>query len=94
LTRIATRATSPAPRASASTRSSSPADSTLIAFRPNGTAQASSASDLPTPVKTMSAGVKPALRASSISQIELASAAAPRSRSSRASASVELALRA
>ena len=34
LTRIATRATTPAARASASTRSSSPADSTLIALRP------------------------------------------------------------
>jgi hypothetical protein len=40
----------------------------------------------------MSSGAKPAWRASSISQIEFASAAAPNSRSRRAMASVELAL--
>ena len=47
-------------------------------------ARASSASDLPTPVKTISAGVKPARSATSISPPELASAAVPSARSSRA----------
>ena len=62
----------------ASMRASSPADSTLIAFSPSGTAHSSSAADLPTPVNTMSRRREArALRATSISQIELASAALP-----------------
>ena len=46
---------------------------------------------LPTPVKTICDGAKPALRATSISHTELASTALPSSRSSRAIASVEFA---
>ena len=42
--------------------------------------------DLPTPVNTMSSAAKPARRATSISQIELASTALPRPRSSCTSA--------
>ena len=61
LTRSATRAIAPSRAAIASTRASSPTDSTLIALRPSGTAHSSSAGDLPTPVKTMSAGGKPGL---------------------------------
>ena len=75
----------------ASTRASSPADSTLIALTPSATAASSSSGVLPTPVNTICDGAKPALRATSISQIELASTALPSSRSSRASASVEFA---
>ena len=60
LTRSATRAVTPSRAAIASTRASSPTDSTLIALRPSGTAHSSSAGDLPTPVKTMSAAEKPA----------------------------------
>ena len=58
LTRSATRAIRPSRAAIASTRASSPTDSTLIALRPSGTAHSSSAGDLPTPVNTMSAGRK------------------------------------
>jgi hypothetical protein len=94
LMRMATRVTPPARAAIASIRASSPGDSTLIALRPSGTAHASSAADLPTPVNTISEGGNPAFRASSISQIELASAALPRSRIKRAIASAELAFRA
>ena len=91
LIRTATRVTRPSRAAISSIRASSPDDSTLIAFRPSGTAHSSSAADLPTPVKTICAGGKPAFRANSISQIELASAALPRSRIRRAIASAELA---
>ena len=52
----------------------------------------SSAGVLPTPVKTICAGMKPARSATSISPPELASARLPRPRSSRVIASVELAL--
>ena len=50
--------------------------------------------DLPTPVNTMSCGSNPARRATSISQIEFASAALPRPCSSAAIANVELAFKA
>ena len=89
---IATRAGRPAFAAMPSMRSSSPADSTLIALRPSGTAQSSSAAVLPTPVKTMSEGANPALRATSISQIEFASTALPSPPSSRTMPKVEFAL--
>ncbi len=92
LMRTATRARQPRRAAIASMRASSPADSTLIAFSPSGTAHSSSALDFPTPVNTMSRGSNPARRATSISQIELASAALPSSRSSLTMAKVELAL--
>ena len=92
LIRIATRAVTPVRAAIDSTRASSPADSTLIARNPSGTAHSSSVSDLPTPVKTMSAASKPARRARSISQIELASTAPPIAFSSRTRANVEFAL--
>ena len=75
----------------ASTRASSPADSTLIAFNPSETAHSSSSADLPTPVNTISRGWNPALRASSISQMELASAAPPSSCTRRTMANVEFA---
>ena len=91
LIRMATRAATPIRVAIASTRASSPADSTLMARSPSGTAHSSSASDLPTPVNTMSAGSKPARRASSISQIEFASTALPAFPSSRTSAKAEFA---
>ena len=55
LTRTATRAARPERVAIASTRASSPADSTLMALRPSATAHSSSAGDLPTPVNTISA---------------------------------------
>ena len=67
-------------------------DSALIVITPRSIACASSACVLPTPVKTICAGMKPARSATSISPPELASAPAPRLRSSRAIASVELAL--
>ena len=66
-----------AAEAIASMRSISPSDSALMLRRPSSMARASSASDLPTPVKTISAGVNPARSATSISPPELASAAAP-----------------
>jgi hypothetical protein len=75
-------------------RSISPSDSALMLRSPRPMARSSSASVLPTPVKTISAGVKPARKATSISPTEFASAAAPRLRSRRAIPSVELALRA
>jgi hypothetical protein len=80
--------------ADASRRSSSPADSALMAFRSRETASASSAGDLPTPVKTIWSGRKPARRARAISPTELASASAPPSRMRLATASDEFALRA
>ena len=67
LTRTATRARMPRAAAIASIRSSSPSDSALMLRRPRSIARASSASVLPTPVKTISAGVKPARSATSIS---------------------------
>ena len=88
---MATRAVRPSRAAIASTRASSPADSTLIAFSASDTAHSSSAGDLPTPVKTICEGSKPAFRATSISHTEFASAALPSARSSRAIASVEFA---
>jgi hypothetical protein len=75
-------------------RASSPADSTLMALSPSGTAHSSSALDLPTPVNTMSAGVNPARRATSISHTEFASAPLPTSRSSCTRPNVEFAFRA
>jgi hypothetical protein len=61
-------------RDSASMRSSSPSDSTLIDRTPSSIAHASSAVVLPTPVNTICAGVKPARSATSISPPEFASA--------------------
>ena len=75
-------------------RSSSPGDSTLMAWKSSATARSSSAADLPTPVNTMSRGVKPQRSATSTSPIELASTRLPSARSRRTMASVELALRA
>jgi hypothetical protein len=69
-----------------------PADSMLIAPTPIDTARPSSSWVLPTPVMTMSAGAKPARRATSISPAEFASAPAPSARRREAMASVELAL--
>ena len=91
---MATRAGRPTFSANASPRASSPADSTLMALRPSGTAASSSAGVLPTPVKTICDGANPALRATSISHTELASTELPSSRSSRAIASVEFAFNA
>ena len=61
LTRTATRAVRPSRVAIASSRASSPADSTLIALTPSATAHSSSAGVLPTPVKTMCDGLEPGL---------------------------------
>jgi hypothetical protein len=72
-------------------RASSPADSTLIALSPCGTADSSSSIDLPTPVNTIAAGAKPARRATSISHTEFASAALPSVRSNCTIAKVEFA---
>ena len=93
LTRTATRAR-PAQRAAiASTRANSPADSTLIAFRPSG----DGAFELG--IRLSDAGEHDVLRVrsprgapASISQIEFASAALPSCCSSAAIANVELAL--
>jgi len=93
-TRIATRTARPRRDPIASSLASSPADSTLIAFTPSATADSSSAGVLPTPVKTICEGSKPALRATSISQTELASTELPRPRNRRAMASAEFAFRA
>ena len=60
LTRSATRATRPMPRASSAMRSSSPADSALIVPTPLAIASSSSSRVLPTPVNTMSFGSNPA----------------------------------
>jgi len=72
-------------------RSSSPADSALMAFRPSCTARSMSSRDLPTPLNTMSDEGNPARIASSTSPIELASTALPASRNRRTTASDELA---
>ena len=90
-TLIATRTARPRREPIASSRASSPADSTLIALTPSATADSSSAGVLPTPVNTICDGSNPARRATSISQTELASTELPSSRSSRARARVEFA---
>ena len=91
LTRSATLARTPLALAARSMRSSSPADSALMAFNPSCTARSISSGDFPTPLKTMSSGANPARIASSTSPIELASTALPASRSSRTTASDEFA---
>ena len=75
-TRSATRASVPRAFAIAAMRSSSPADSALMAFTPMPTARSSSSCVLPTPVKTIAEGANPARRATSISPPEFASARA------------------
>ena len=83
-TRSATRATRPAARARAAMRSSSPADSALIAPDVHARSRAPARPRvLPTPVKTMSRGAKPARSATWISPPELASARLPSARSTR-----------
>ena len=72
-------------------RSSSPADSALMAFRPSCTARSISSGDLPTPLNTISDGTNPARIASSTSPMELASTALPASRRRRTSANDEFA---
>ena len=91
-TRSATRVRRPWRIDSASMRSSSPRDSALMALRPSATARAISAALLPTPVKTIWCGRKPALSATSISPTELQSALAPRPWIRRTRPSVEFAL--
>ena len=85
LTRTATRAVSPRAVAIASMRSISPSDSALMLRERRGSmARSSSASDLADAGEDdFLAGVNPARSATSISPPELASAAAPRPRSSR-----------
>jgi hypothetical protein len=72
-------------------RSSSPGDSALIAPMSCATANSISSRVFPTPVNTISAGVKPARNATWISPAEFASARLPSARSTRSSASVEFA---
>jgi len=67
----------------ASTRASSPDDSTLIGLDPEAHGGFELRERLPTPVNTMSPGSNPARRATSISHTELASAALPNPRSRR-----------
>jgi hypothetical protein len=93
-TRSATQAVVPSRRAIAPIRWSSPGDSALIVFTPKTMARSSSSEVLPTPVKTIADGSKPARSATSISPTEFASAPLPSSRSSRAMARVEFAFRA
>jgi hypothetical protein len=90
-TRTATRARTPRVWAARSIRSSSPADSALIAFSPSWTARSISSGDLPTPLKTMSDGEKPARSARSTSPIEFASTPLPIPHSRRAIANDEFA---
>jgi hypothetical protein len=63
-----------------------------MALRPSGTARSSSSGLLPTPLKTICSGMKPARSATSISPTEFASALAPRLRISRMRPREELAL--
>jgi hypothetical protein len=91
LTRSATRASRLSDRAMAAIRSSSPADSALIVPTPSAIANACSSRVLPSPVKTISAGVNPARSATRTSPPEFASARLPSERRSRAIARVEFA---
>ena len=91
LIRSATRAVVCRARAAAAIRSSSPADSALIALTPRPTAWSISATVFPTPVKTISPGAYPARSATSISPPELASTSPPAALTTRTTARFELA---
>ncbi len=92
LTRMPTATSVRSSAAIVASRSSSSSDSTLRWPRRARTAWRSSSPAFPTPLKTIRSGSKPAANARVISPADTMSAPAPRSRSSRRTPSVLLAL--